>query len=808
MIAGESVSPLVAHAIARSEHEEAALLNRIAPSHALPEACPKGAKAFQNRARMEGLGPSIGEPGGPEGGQRRVRIERSRESRHLPEALQVLRPPGADHDETRAASMHLGLGGGEVSNLLTAEDSSEVADEGEDDRPVFPGVAQRYRAAVFVTDGEGSQSCRERAAHGAILLASAAPRPPSTMGGRRAHDEQCRDVGFRAARTLMKGYGGRILFVDLTHGTSRIDSLAEDTARALLGGNGLAARLLLDHVPAMVDAYDSANAVVFAVGPITDTTVPGNSRACVASKSPLTGLFFDSTFGGRWPATMKRTGFDAIVITGQAPAPVYLKVGEAGVEVKPADSLWGHTTRDTVHAIQAVEGAEVDVMAIGPAGEHLVRFACLATYWKNREGVAGRGGIGAVLGAKRVKAVVVTGGRKTELADSALLKALLEEKREPLKTGTKALSVYGTSFLVKPINTLGALGSYNLRQETFADAQAISGEEMHAHYHDKDTTCLKCPVACGKQYEIRDGELLGLKAKMPEYETIFAFGSMLGNAHAGSLARANDLCDLLGMDTISMGVTLSFVAEALERGWLDPREIGVPFGWGDWRGMLRLVEMTATREGFGDRLAEGAWRLAESVHPEATRTVYAVKRLELPAHSARALKGMSIGYATATRGGSHHDTRPTPQYAQGYDRRGTDGKPEFAVRSQHFTAVDDSLVLCRFTSERGFGLFVEEPYARMVRAVTGWDMSVEELELVGERVINLERLFNVREGVRRRDDVLPWRVMHEPIPDGPSAGMHCPPDELAGMLDRYYDLRGWDTDGVPTAERLQSLGLR
>jgi aldehyde:ferredoxin oxidoreductase len=168
---------------------------------------------------------------------------------------------------------------------------------------------------------------------------------------------------------------------------------------------------------------------------------------------------------------------------------------------------------------------------------------------------------------------------------------------------------------------------------------------------------------------------------------------------------------------------------------------------------------------------------------------------------------MSIGYATATRGGSHHDTRPTPQYAQGYDRRGTDGKPEFAVRSQHFTAVDDSLVLCRFTSERGFGLFVEEPYARMVRAVTGWDMSVEELELVGERVINLERQFNVREGVRRRDDVLPWRVMHEPIPDGPSAGMHCPPDELAGMLDRYYDLRGWDADGVPTAERLHSLGL-
>ncbi|MBI4592966.1 MAG: aldehyde ferredoxin oxidoreductase C-terminal domain-containing protein, partial [Candidatus Rokubacteria bacterium] len=198
---------------------------------------------------------------------------------------------------------------------------------------------------------------------------------------------------------------------------------------------------------------------------------------------------------------------------------------------------------------------------------------------------------------------------------------------------------------------------------------------------------------------------------------------------------------------------------------------------------------------------------AEAVHPEATKLVYAVKRLELPAHSARALKGLSIGYATATRGGSHHDARPTPQYAPGFDRRSTADKPAFAVRSQHFTAVGDSLVLCRFTSERGYGLYVDEPYARMVRAVTGWDMTVEELERVGERITNLERLFNVREGVRRHHDVLPWRVMHEPIPDGPSAGMYCPPEELGAMLDAYYRLRGWDADGVPTPARLADLDL-
>ncbi len=485
----------------------------------------------------------------------------------------------------------------------------------------------------------------------------------------------------------MQGYGGRMLFVDVTTGATRVVTLAENTARALLGGNGLAARVLLDHVPAGIDAFDPANAVVFAVGPVTDTTVPGNSRACVAAKSPLTGLFFDSTFGGRFPATLKRTGFDAVVITGRAAAPSYVSVDESGAQVKPAAELWGRSTREAVNALIEAEGADADAIAIGPAGEQRVRFAAMAHYWKNREGVSGRGGIGAVLGSKNIKAVVVRGARKTAIADPAALRALLDETREPLRTGTKALSTFGTPFLVGPINALGALGSYNLRTEVFAEARAIGGESLKEHYHDRDTTCLKCPVACGKQYAIADGEFAGTRAKMPEYESIFALGPMLGIANPEALILANELCDLLGMDTISMGVSLAFVCEALERGWLTPAEVGVPFGWGDWRGMLKLVEMTARREGFGARLAEGAWRLAESVHPEGTRLVYAVKRLELPAHSARALKGLSIGYATATRGGSHHDTRPTPQYAPTFDRRGTTDKPAFAARSQNFTAV-------------------------------------------------------------------------------------------------------------------------
>src|SRR5437660_5539045 len=305
----------------------------------------------------------------------------------------------------------------------------------------------------------------------------------------------------------MKGYGGRILLVDCTTGASRIEPLGETTARALLGGNGLAAGLPYDHVPAGIDAFDPANAVVFAVGPVTDTTVPGNSRACVAAKSPLTGLFFDSTFGGRFPATLKRTGFDAVVLTGRAQAPSYVVVDERGARLEPASALWGRATRDTVGALVEAEGADADAIAIGPAGARRVRFAGVAHYWKNREGVSGRGGLGAVLGRKNVKAVVVKGGRKTEVADAPGLKALIDQTREPLKTGTQALSTFGTPFLVGPINAIGALGAYNLRQETFAEAAAVNGDTMKAHYHDRVTTCLKCTGACGKQYVTGGGEL-------------------------------------------------------------------------------------------------------------------------------------------------------------------------------------------------------------------------------------------------------------------------------------------------------------
>ncbi|RPI01630.1 MAG: hypothetical protein EHM71_16185 [Zetaproteobacteria bacterium] len=312
----------------------------------------------------------------------------------------------------------------------------------------------------------------------------------------------------------------------------------------------------------------------------------------------------------------------------------------------------------------------------------------------------------------------------------------------------------------------------------------------------------------GKTFEVKAGEYAGTVWKMPEYESIYALGPMCGNLDPGSLVKAEELCDQLGLDTISMGVTIAFAMECAERGLLAEREIGMPLRWGDHRAINRLIEMTAQREGFGDMLAEGSARMSDKLGPEAQKLLYAVKGLEIAGHSARALKGMSIGYATGTRGGSHHDTRPVPQYAPDFDRRSPEGKAAFAVRSQDFAAVGDSLIMCRFTTERGgYGLFLNENYVRMVNAATGWGLDLAELSRIGERIVNLERAFNCREGISRKDDTLPWRVQHEPIPEGPSKGMHCPPEELDRMLDEFYDLRGWTRDGVPTPERLKALNL-
>jgi aldehyde:ferredoxin oxidoreductase len=605
----------------------------------------------------------------------------------------------------------------------------------------------------------------------------------------------------------MFGYTGRILHIDLTQGKSSIQTFDEAFARKYLGGNGFAARILYDGLKPGIDPFSPENLVVFAVGPVTDTPFPSTSRAYAATKSPLNGLFFDSTFGGRFAITQKRTGFEAIVISGKAKEPVYLRVDENGAQLKPAAAVWGKTTKETVEALQAGEGEDADVVAIGPAGEKLVRFACLTHFWRGREGVGGRGGVGAVLGSKNVKAVVVKGARKTQVADAQGLKELVDSRKEPMEKGTAGLKNFGTPVLVNVINTVGGLGVRNLQEEHSPRAPEIGGEKLKELYFDRNDTCFACPIACGKTMRL-PAEKGGLRWKMPEYETLFSLGSMMDNWDPASLLQLNSLCDQLGLDTISMGLTLSFAFECFEKGLLTEKDTGgMALRFGDSALIAELVEDTAKRKGFGDLLAEGSYRLAEKIRKGSQDLLSCFKKVEVAGHSARALKGMSVGYATATRGGSHHDARPTLQYMGEFDRTKPERQALFAMKTQNFTAMNDSLTQCRFASERGYGGTINDNYAKMINSVTGWNLSLADVEKAGERIYNLERAFNCREGIRRQDDTIPARTLNQPSPAGPSKGMHTPRGEFEAMLNEYYQLRGWDGNGVPTTAKLKELGL-
>lgn len=606
----------------------------------------------------------------------------------------------------------------------------------------------------------------------------------------------------------MFGYRGRIIYIDMADQGFRIEEFDETFAKAYLGGNGFAAKILYDTLKPGIDPFDPSNTIVFAVGPVTDTAIPSTSRGYVASKSPLNGLYFDSTFGGRFPITQKRTGFEAIVITGKSTKPVYLYVDEERAEVQPASDLWGKNTKEAVEILYTRYGNDADVAAIGPAGENLVRFACIGHFWGGRSGTSGRGGLGAVLGSKGIKAIVVRGGRKTEVAHPKKLRALVARQRETLKKGTAGLSEFGTPVLVPLINSMGALGTRNLQREYCERGEAISGKVLKEEFFEKHIACAQCPVGCGKVSSVKTGPDAGLSWKMPEYETIFSLGSMMENYDVPALMRANKLCDEMGLDTISMGVTLAFAMECFEKGFLSQKDTGgIALRFGDVDVIHRLIKDTALQQGFGKLLSEGSERMAARLDPKTTEFLYTVRKVELPGHSARVLKGMSIGYPTGTRGGSHHDTRPTMQYSNEQDNIHPEGQPGYAIRTQNFTALGDSLTQCRFVSERGFGMTIKETYAEMINAVTGWNFTMEEVERIGERIYNLERAFNVREGVSRKEDKLPHRVMEEPVPDGPHRGMRCSREELDQMLDEYYRLRGWTDQGIPTEEKLHELQL-
>jgi len=591
----------------------------------------------------------------------------------------------------------------------------------------------------------------------------------------------------------MNGYAEKILYVDLTRERTMEEPFPEEWRRAYIGGRGLGVRILDDLVNPGIDPLGPENVLVFATGPVAGSGLPLGSRYDVVTKSPLTGTLTSANSGGKFGTSMKRAGYDAVVILGRAERPVSLLLDDGHAEVRDASPLWGMTTSETTAALQEDLGDPgASVACIGPAGERLVRFSGIINETSR---AAGRGGVGAVMGSKNVKAVAARGNGRITVADRdrflTLKKEIAEKIRENAISGG-GLPRFGTAVLVNIINENYILPTRNFQTAHFPAAENVSGERMADTILSGKMGCQTCVIQCG-----RDIEIEGKRTAGPEYETIWAFGPDCGIDDLAAVSEANSLCNDLGLDTISAGSTIACAMELSEKGYIDEE---VRFG--DAERMLDLVRRIAYRDGIGDELAEGSFRFARKHgHPELSMSV---KRQELPAYDPRGLQGHGLAYATSVRGGDHvygymiaPEVLGSPEKLDPYL---SEGKAVWTKIFQDLTAFIDSSGACLFTS---FPLGAAD-YGAMVSAVTGYDIDGAEVLRIGERIWNMQKIFNLRAGCTREDDTLPPRLHEEPLTEGAPKGQVW---EREPLLDDYYEARGWDREGRPTPEKLRELGI-
>jgi aldehyde:ferredoxin oxidoreductase len=609
----------------------------------------------------------------------------------------------------------------------------------------------------------------------------------------------------------MHGWCGKILRVDLSSGRLASEALDPLVARDYIGGRGLGIYFLSREVDPACDALGPRNKLIMATGPLTGTTAPTGARYVVTTKSPLTGAITCSNSGGHFPAELKRSGYDAIIIEGASARPVYLWIDGGRAELRPAEHLWGRTTHATDDSLRSETHAKAKTAVIGPAGEQRVLFAAIMN---DRDRAAGRAGVGAVMGAKNLKAVAVRGDLEVDLADPAAFKAVNQKYREAFKAKTQdtppALRTHGTAITVVGTQSHGVFPTRNFQQGTFEGWEAIYGETLTQKYLVRAKPCFSCPIACGRVTRIPDGPYQG-EGEGPEYETVYALGSDCGVDDLAALTKANYECNELGLDTISMGSAIACAMELYERGYLKESETGMPLRWGDGDAMVQLTRMTARREGFGNWLAEGSLRLATRCgHPEFAMVA---KGLDFAGYDPRGEQGMGLAYATSPIGGSH--MRGDPAYFEllgvpvAVDPHTWEDKPPLVAKWQDLFCVIDAAGLCVFFSVR---YLVEQDLmvkpvgiTELLNAATGAGYTPEEVERIGERIFNAERLYLLAAGFTREDDRLPPRITFEPMPAGPARGMIC---RLGEMLAPYYALRGWTPEGRPSEARLKQLGLR
>jgi aldehyde:ferredoxin oxidoreductase len=599
----------------------------------------------------------------------------------------------------------------------------------------------------------------------------------------------------------MAKYQGNMLRVNLTTGDMKTSPISDEMSRKYIGGRGLSAKILYDEVDPTIDAYSPDNKLIFATGPLSGTRAPTGGRYEVSCKSPLTGTITGANSGGEWAAYLRRAGIEVIVFEGKAKKPMYLQITNGKAELKSAEKLWGLDTHKTTDALQRDLGKEYRVACIGPAGEKLVKISCVIN---DKHRAAGRGGTGAVMGSKSLKAIAVKGDKKIEVADEEAFKRAHDDALKKIKASAvtgEGLPKYGTAVLVNIINGSGVLPTRNYQTGVFAEADKVSGETMEKTILTKRAACFSCPIGCGRVTDIKTGRYKSA-GEGPEYETIWSFGPDCGVSDLAPISKANYLCNELGLDTISMGSTIGCAMELYQRGKLKKDKVGKELKWGDGDAVVELTEKTAKREGLGNDLAEGSLRLAQKYGaPELSMSV---KGEETPAYDPRGIQGHGLHYASNNTGGNHvRGYMISPEILgipQKLDPFVTEGKETWCKLIQDLTAVVDSSGMCLFTS---FALGAPE-YAALLASGTGFDFTPDELLATGERIWNIERLFNIKAGFTSKNDTLPPRLLKEPMPEGPAKGLVVMLDK---MLPNYYKARGWDANGVPTKERLKKLGI-
>jgi aldehyde:ferredoxin oxidoreductase len=607
---------------------------------------------------------------------------------------------------------------------------------------------------------------------------------------------------------MLHGYAGRIGWIDLGEGTVKIDRLEEEIARKYLGGKGLGAYLLYTHLAPGTDPLDPSNVMIFLNGPLTGTHFPAVSRSGVVTKSPQTGAFLDSYSGGSFGSRLKWAGFDGLVIRGKARSPSYLLVEDGSVSIRDAGDLWGLTTSGTEERLRRAHssGGRMSVASIGPAGENLVRFANII----NERRAHGRGGAGAVMGSKNLKAIAVRGGGKPRLADEEGFNDVVRRCREKLAahpmTGKGGLFPrMGTMMTVDVTQKTGTLPTRNWQENVFADAEKINGEAF-LDYAVRPRSCFSCPIGCSRDTKATVGQAEYV-TEGPDYETIYAFGSNCGISDPGAIIAADRLCDDLGLDTISCGAAVGFAMECAEKGLLPREYAGIDPRFGDSGLLPEIIRSIAERTGIGELLSEGVKRASERMAGSGPYAMH-VKGLELPGYDPRGMKGQGLTYAVSDRGGCHVRANTLRTELLGIpkpvDRFTYEGKAQMARTLQMNIAAYDSIISCLFGS---FAVTLED-YAGAISAATGWNMTPEELLKVAERAWNLSRLFNCREGFGRKDDTLPERLFVQPSTAGPSSGQVVDRPSFEKMLDEYYESMGWNKEtGVPTEAKLIELGL-